>query len=1500
MKIIKLLCAGLLLFVASTSFTYPHVPLCAACDEGSYHSREQALAVCHDKTARVRAEGRFKILIDCKIDPDNSGVYIYYDDFYNRPTKQTSTAFATDCAINGQIWDDKTHGCVDPPQNTKNNGGCKTCPKTTVGNPINYGVGNKYQKETDFEDPFSDELTIVRHYNSRNNVKSRFGYNWTDHFDRRLVQTGTSLIAYREDGKQYEFTESAGVYVPDADIKDTLSNAGSGWQYGSVNGDVEVYDSNGKLTAIRKQDGREYLLSYDANQRLISVTDPLGRSLTYSYNTIGLVSQVQTPGGIVYQYGYTTYQNLSKVIFPDGTPGDNSDNPKKTYLYENYTGHNPLIHALTGIIDERGIRYATFEYDTYGRATASYHAGGAQRVNITYYNNGSRTVTDSLGRSTTYNTEPQFGVPLITRAIGPGCSTCGASNASYQYDPANSNLLQETVNGVITQYGNYNALGRYGYKIEAVGTPQERRTDYTYDARFPNKIATITKPSVNPGQHKVTTYTYDNFGNRTSMTITGYAPDNVGGWVPVSRTTTFQYQGPLHQLSQIDGPLTDVSDVTTLEYYPDDASAGNNRARLKRVVGPLSIVLRDNVQYSASGKVAHEELPNGVSIDYSYYPGNDRLESTTQTASLESRTTHMTYLPTGEVHTVTQAHGTPLATIITFGYDNARRLTNVTDQLGNTSVYTLDGEGNRTAENVYDANGVLATTLSQLFDDYNRLDKQILLSGITDYDYNSDGTLHQVTDAKTNTTTYDYDALKRLTHTHQPGGVNTDYVYDVADNLVSVIDPDSHATQYTDDDLGNVLKQVSPDSGTTTYHYDVPGNLVQQTDANGQTTTYTYDALSRITQALYADGTRDQYTYDSGVNAVGRLSQLTSLDSNAVATATVQYDYNGFGEIIQKRELVDGKTFVNQYQYNALGAISQLTYPSGTQVAYTYNGGNINSVSINGQVFLSNVTYEPSGGIRSWQAANGDMHQRRYDTIGRLTQIKQGNFSKTFSYDANHNITAIGDGSNTTNSNYGYDALNRLTDYTASTASIAYIYDPNGNRTQQTVNNSGISDITDYSIDSASNRLLDIINAASSTTRTILYDANGNTIDNGTHSFQYDSRNRLMTVDNGDLANYQYNALSQRIRKEVKGNPADVNGDGIINHLDITASNSQNAVAVDCNSDGNPANTDNGNGKSQGNGNARGQDTSCIARQIGNNPNSPNTQTGGSGGNIVSYFVYDEAGQLLAEHDDMGTFISETVYLYTIPVAVFRQGVVYTVHTDQLDTPRAISDPQGVTVWRWEGEPFGNTLADEDPDGDGVKFMYNGRLPGQYYDLETGLHYNYYRYYDPQSGRYIMSDPIGLDGGMNIFIYSNDNPNRYVDFLGLEIKGRFAKGHEPKLLDIEGRTDTKIDYPYIINNKQFIELQVSSVWSARVEYIVDCEDTDCHKTWSLKGYFPINKKDKYKQYFPLFNLEDVNSLAEKLTNEQYIRQELENYLNTNYELDPNWICQQKSIHAIES
>lgn len=113
---------------------------------------------------------------------------------------------------------------------------------------------------------------------------------------------------------------------------------------------------------------------------------------------------------------------------------------------------------------------------------------------------------------------------------------------------------------------------------------------------------------------------------------------------------------------------------------------------------------------------------------------------------------------------------------------------------------------------------------------------------------------------------------------------------------------------------------------------------------------------------------------------------------------------------------------------------------------------------------------------------------------------------------------------------------------------------------------------------------------------------------------------------------------------------------------------------------------------------------------------------------------------------------------------------VYYVQPDHLNTPRMITDSSNNVVWRWDNaEPFGNNVANENPAGLGA-FTYNLRFPGQYFDRETNLHYNGMRDYDPQTGRYIESDPIGLDGGsLSTYVYVNNQPTRYVDPDGLQL-----------------------------------------------------------------------------------------------------------------------------------
>jgi len=153
-----------------------------------------------------------------------------------------------------------------------------------------------------------------------------------------------------------------------------------------------------------------------------------------------------------------------------------------------------------------------------------------------------------------------------------------------------------------------------------------------------------------------------------------------------------------------------------------------------------------------------------------------------------------------------------------------------------------------------------------------------------------------------------------------------------------------------------------------------------------------------------------------------------------------------------------------------------------------------------------------------------------------------------------------------------------------------------------------------------------------------------------------------------------------------------------------------------------------------------------------------------------NYYVYDEAGRMLGEYKPTPTgtaTLQETVYLGDTPVALVAGDVFY-IYADHIDTPRVITrSTDNTTVWTWyTADPFGIYLPISNPSGLG-EFTYNPRFPGQLFDQETGTHYNYYRDYDPQTGRYVQSDPIGHGGGINTYAYANGNPLTYSDPYGL-------------------------------------------------------------------------------------------------------------------------------------
>jgi RHS repeat-associated protein len=140
---------------------------------------------------------------------------------------------------------------------------------------------------------------------------------------------------------------------------------------------------------------------------------------------------------------------------------------------------------------------------------------------------------------------------------------------------------------------------------------------------------------------------------------------------------------------------------------------------------------------------------------------------------------------------------------------------------------------------------------------------------------------------------------------------------------------------------------------------------------------------------------------------------------------------------------------------------------------------------------------------------------------------------------------------------------------------------------------------------------------------------------------------------------------------------------------------------------------------------------------------------------------------------------------------------VYYVQTDQLNTPRAITDQSNTLVWKWDSDPFGSAPPNDKPVTNSA-FEFNQRHPGQYFDKESNLYYNYYRDYDPQTGRYIESDPIGLAGGTNTYGYVGSNPLSYFDPLGLDRWGGPIGG--PAFMIVGGGRSVSMNLKHLVES----------------------------------------------------------------------------------------------------
>ncbi|MBA2484438.1 MAG: RHS repeat protein, partial [Nitrosomonas sp.] len=265
---------------------------------------------------------------------------------------------------------------IIPNKNLGNESNCEG-----VGNPIHAGTGNKYAMESDY---ISSSLSFIRHYNSQQNKLDRnAGTQWRNTYSRQLKfsQSDTLFAAFaeRQDGSTLFFTLENDLWIGDEDISAQLFELPDGnWQLITSDDATEYYDIDGKLLAIINRDGRTKTLTYDSDGRMIAVSDDVGRVLNFAYDGSNRIAAITDPADGLYQYAYDVDGNLTSVTYPD--------NKIRTYHYNEqaYTSGANLPNALTGITDENNVRYATYTYDTKGRAFITEHAGGADKYTLTY------------------------------------------------------------------------------------------------------------------------------------------------------------------------------------------------------------------------------------------------------------------------------------------------------------------------------------------------------------------------------------------------------------------------------------------------------------------------------------------------------------------------------------------------------------------------------------------------------------------------------------------------------------------------------------------------------------------------------------------------------------------------------------------------------------------------------------------------------------------------------------------------------------------------------------------------------------------------------------------------------------------------------------------------------------------------------------------------------------------------------------------------------------
>jgi RHS repeat-associated protein len=1179
-------------------------------------------------------------------------------------------------------------------------------PASSAGGPVAFFSGAETIDADDLIVRGVFPIRVHRQYDSQTDYDSSLGHGWAFEFDRRLYQYPDNSVVIRYGcGIRDRYTYSGGSYAPPAGVG-RLANL------------VQQPDGTFQLTYLNGI--RDY---YDAQGRLTAFQDSQGNRQELTYDSRGKLPLMGTskhaldptaPLTVAYNYRLTRIDERGS----DGVLTGHFI----TLAYDDASGRLTSVTANDG----RAVTYAhDVQPDGTTRGNLTRVNGLAGIVSDYQYNdpNDLHNLTQDtpvLGKASYVNTYDNQ--DRVTRQV------FGTRQLDFEYTVP---LTKTKVTTTVTDANGANPYTQIEYYEFDPSAKITKRTDALGDEfRYTVNTAKLYSRSelwqMNSGTLSLlqaTDWTYDSAGNRASEIVT------LSSGEVITHSWTYNHNWiATDQIVSSHAP----SKIFRTEYafnldasgVPLDVQAVNRR----KDDGTFQTT---SYTYDGRNRLIATTLPDGVQIANDYTG-----EFVTKTyfksggVALPQNARQFGYDARGFKTNVWDPDGN----LTQYAYDDLGRVTGVTNPLGEQKLTTYtdqvptqlevgrtsaDGEG-RITKFVYDSQnrrtGVQRKDDSGAFVNY------------TSYQRDSEGRPLTVTDAVGRTTSMSYDLMGRLKQVTDPTAKITRTTYDAAGNRVSIIDPLNHETRYEYDALNRqtavVQLGITPNARTQ-FTYDAAGDLTSVTDGEGHTTTYTYDSLSRRTLTTQPLGQSVQQVYDSR----DRVVQLINARGQMIV-----YAYEDWGP--QKQE----------QQYPTTSAAT----PTRT-VAYTRdNRGNLLTSTDNAiqtaQFYAS--TYDaldrPYDETFSYIPGGNRVLQHRYDRLGNRQQIGLQDAAPA-------TIT------------YGFNKLNQLATANFAGGSIATTDYADDDRHTVAFPN-GVTETYTY----RANGPLDTLSLAGPSgalaTISYTYDDALNvatlTDGDGAHSFLYDGANRVTQAVHPSASglgseNFVYDRVGNR---KDPANPSlwtyDANNRIVQGGALTYTFDADGSLAT--RSDGTTFSHDVESRLAQyaGASTTASYLNDSVGRRIRKTVNGATT-----------WFLWDGT-RLLAEYDASGNRTMRYGYLPGAFVAVQVQDAngTYYVHSDATQAPRVLTNSAGQPVWQARYAAYGAAVVNVS----GVGIVYNQRLPGQYFDAESALSYNYFRDYDPASGRYVESDPIGLNGGVNTYAYVLDNPLNLTDPSGLD------------------------------------------------------------------------------------------------------------------------------------